>query len=428
MRIQIDVTGAAAGIQDLQGLSSALRDAARARDQLNGGGGGGGGGSGGGGGRRGGGGSKGPSQAQQLREEASLLRAQASMLRAQNSMAGARRARDRKDPNFSSRLMDLIGTTRIGNGGVAPLVNRIGALVGGGAAGGPAGMAITAAVAAAVGALTLFARATRDTAANIAAFRSGVIQSGGTGREVAGLGSFGVRPADVAGIAAQLRERISFGSADPFALQAAQRLGVGGQLPREIGPQNEARMLYQVLDSLRKVKNAEEQLRLARILGLDSMLDELRVSDRVYEGRKRDALLRGRINTPQAQQDAADFNAQAGRLGGALEMQRDRLFAPAMRFWAQVIGEYAELLADPLRYPGNLPGRLKEKEKQKSEPSSLDANTKAVMDNTYAIGRLGEVIGGGPRGQGAIPPALKGPALSRALADKALRSGAWALN
>jgi len=64
-----------------------------------------------------------------------------------------------------------------------------------------------------------------------------------------------------------LRQRLG---SDPMAMMAGNRLGLGFTPGRPWGPTNEARILSRALEGLRQITDAEEQLRLARMLGIAS--------------------------------------------------------------------------------------------------------------------------------------------------------------
>lgn len=193
----------------------------------------------------------------------------------------------------------------------------------GAAALGPLGAVAATAAAAAAGlaAAAAAARGFREwvggSASSTGSYRSGMTLSGGSAATVARLSGLGVDPGDAPGMAARLRSRLSLENADPHALAAAARLGLGGMLGRSRGPQDEARVLDQAIRGLRSLGETQEQLRIARQLELDAVLDTVNVSRRLQLGQDRLARLNETVYSESATR-AGRENTEARRQGDAL--------------------------------------------------------------------------------------------------------------
>jgi hypothetical protein len=129
------------------------------------------------------------------------------------------------------------------------------------------------------------------------------ILTGGTGRDAAFMAGMGLEP----GRAAALRSRMA---TDPMARFAAQQVGVSPRqmISPQFGSQNFAAGMRQALEGLRQVRNAEERLRYARMLGLEDMLPLLAASDRAWKNLMESM---GRVNQAADQQSQAAVDLQA---------------------------------------------------------------------------------------------------------------------
>jgi hypothetical protein len=371
------------------------------------------------------------------------------------ALENAQRGVQRLQPkSFQQRLMELIGTTRIGNSGVAPLVNRIGALLPGGGQGGlnggangaMGGMLLAGGVAVAAAATQTFARWLGEASQAAAAFKHEMLTTGGTARDTAALQTFGL-PGDLANA---LRDRLS---SDPFAMATA-----GAQIdPRLGGSQNNAAILVREVEKLRAVywkpgmdraKAAEEALRRARILGIEPAMKLAAASAKLWAGMKRDlevvAVLQERygagLNELEGQtnrlKQSAD-NAKTAIVGNAAPGAADAMavFADLLNKFAEskeAIGAFGQALDFGLSSAGAI-GQLYRFIKWvgtagkamglggagKPDPAATatSANTQAVIDLTAAIKQQ---LGGGPRAGGALPPAARNDANRTAMQAAAL--------
>ena len=429
MRIPVEVTGVNAAVNEFEKVAEAGRRAAQAGQNINAGGGG-----------------AGP----QARFRAAQAAFDANpgdfdttyrFRQAQRSLQRAERVvnNERRDP-----LMDLIGTTRLNLGPVSPLVNRMNAAVPGmGIALGAAGLLkesfeIAARAARAVG------EAFGSAAGIVTQLSAARTLSGGTTGQVSQLGSFGLSGGQITGLSSSLRERLT---SDPLAMMAGAQVGLSPQLGRAFGGQNEAGLLLKAIEGLRGIKDAEEQLRVARLLGLESTLELARVSDRVFAGMKRDAVVRRTLFDDQTLQSARDFAGEATRVSSALDNLRVSLIRAAIQPSANGLGDTADALngiagiAGPaakglgdifnfLNPLGNIPGAIFGATAkagralgQTPEQQAQERNTEALMDLNRL---LKQMVGGGPRAEAALPSGLRGnwQALNAA-AQGALSKGAW---
>lgn len=287
------------------------------------------------------------------------------------------------------------------------------------------------------------ADATVAAARRLGQIGAGISASGGGSRDVFGLGAFGVAPGQVAGAGAGLRGRLA---GDSMAQIAAAQLGIGPiGLPQAFGTQNNARMLRDALTALRDVTDQEEQLRLARMLGLESMVDELRVSEKVFQQRMRQAQIEDDLfgeGTPFIQ-NSRDMNAELDVTGKAFEDLRNAFATPFIEDAAlglrtfnnlllplgglfQGLGRAVEFLAvtinpvlGPLKAFAIALDILSGKSpKQQAE----EEHTKAMREHSAAIAR--SAFGGGRRAAHALPVDIHGEMGRQALVGNAMRMGA----
>ncbi len=432
---------------------------------------------------------------QKARAEAALSAAQTPDERMDAQYAGllAQRRVDRAltqmqppaPDDLGKRLAKALMSTRFGMGGVSPIVGRsLDVLFPGihkavwspGAKGlptvpaGPAGAAPTAgggaaagvmvaeallpvalAATAAAGSIKMMDAAVEAATRELRQLRQAVAMSGGTTGEVSRLAGMGIP--DIPGQSAALRERLA---TDPMAMAAGQRVGIGYQMPRPFGTANEAELLLKALEGLRQIRDAEEQLRVARALGLEGMIDQIRVSDDVWQAMKADAALRAQIANPAYQQAARDFDAELRRLQTnfkslemvvgqpviALAADALAVFNDGMRTAAAVIKPVSDLatkyrmeivgvmvpivgfvdkLSDLARSLGWLKD-LDKKEEERRQEQALRENNERLRELSRAIEK--GIWGGGARARSAMPAGWSGPFLE-AVADKEALLRGW---
>lgn len=387
---------------------------------------------------------------------ADIFDAQEALARAHGQVA---RARSRQQgPGRWQALQTMILSTRFNLGGrgigASPLIGR--SLAALGLQGGSAAMVGAGVGAAVIGfqvagvALREFTRQVGEAARTVSEFGQARTLSGGTTRQIAALQALGVQ--DIAGQAGAFRERIS---SDPTAMLAAAQLGVRAT-PRGLsGTANEAAGFLKMLEGLRNITadlpaNAtaaerlaanERQLRLARVLGQEAVLDELRVSERVWQARRRDIALRERLFDPATEQSARDLRGEMERLTRAQENLQVGMTRRGFGMAGRDIGQLASnlnTLTDTIDRMGpvvdtalatfryglmNFPGMRF----LFGNMGGTDPQTKATQDNTKAVQDLSstikQTVGGGPRAANALPPGLSGDALRRALENDSLQLG-----
>lgn len=393
-----------------------------------------------------------------------------------------RRLRAGQEPSFQDRLMDFVGTTRFGGHGAMPLVNRAVRLVapnafgkgavdieaalgaasgaskvgaaagaGAGAAGaaagggvlatigsiaamaGPVGWTVAALILAAEGAKAM-AEAADHAAQNLRSISAAAAESGGSVRDVAALSVHGISRDQIAGASGGLRGRLS---SDPLATLASAQLGFGPMGPTHIGSQNNAEVLLKHLDALRKVTDAEEQLRLARMLGVESSLDLIRVSDRVWADQKRAADLQARVADPASMQAARDLGGEQARITAqmeALQTAAGKAFIPLMVDSLELLGDILQPtvwlvneLANAFRFmyeaTSPLHALMTTLHGDGGPGSAQERNTRAIEENTRVI--RDAYVGGGQRFREWQPSGLAGDNLRLALEGGRFRLGAF---
>jgi hypothetical protein len=180
-------------------------------------------------------------------------------------------------------------------------------------------------------------------AAELRGIRRAGSESGGTVAEVSRLSALGIPEEQIAGTAAGLRQRVT---TDYGAMQAAAQLGLKHPGPRWAGEQDEAKILLETMEALRigsgRVENAEQQLRLARELGMEGMLDQINVSPKVWRAMKEDARVREAVADPKYLQASRDLDAQVRRAADSFGNLKAALGAPAIQMAADTFGKVAD--------------------------------------------------------------------------------------
>jgi len=271
--------------------------------------------------------------------------------------------------------------------------------------------------------------------------------SGGTSQEIGRLTAYGVSPSEIPGMAQGLREKLS---SDPHAMMMAHRAGISPQLSRLHGSQNEAKTLLEAADGLAKISNAEERLRVARVLGIEPMLKIAELSQETRNRLKADGDALGKINGGDAVKTADEFNTALGRVSanwstfttslgkpfigmatGALNTLADAL--RGMSDWGsqaagavkQVGGAMADMfpVLKGLYDLGKQLGIFKANQTAQNNTQQQLVNTMSQLNRTMQQG----LHGGGERAQRAIGSNMKGYFFARALESGALRMGALSL-
>ena len=374
--------------------------------------------------------------------------ARLAMLRATKRVQGAEQEMGGGGPSFSQRLLRAVASSRFGaGGGMMPLLGRsldvflpgIHKAIfggGGGAAAGALGAAaapLAAVAAAAVIAGTAFSALTAvvmAASAELNDMNRAMTPSGGGALDVARLTAIGVSSGEVAAAASSLRERLS---SDPWAMAAASTIGVGPRLGKNLGAQNQAKDLMRVLDGLRKVTDAEEQLRLARMMGVEGMLELAKVSGFGWEAMKKDAQLREKIADPKYLQQARDFEAVWKRVGYNLDTAKMAIGKQLLPYGAalgHILGNLSQDIAEKIE-KGDWKGILSElglwggAEARDNARVDRDGTLRENNERLAALPRAIEkgMAGGGPRARSAIPAGWTGPMLEQVADKEALLRG-----
>lgn len=320
-------------------------------------------------------------------------------------LSGAGAARVRPPRTFEQRFTTFVRSTRFGAGGGAmPLVGRTADLLGMPAAGMAALGGVTAA-------LVGFGAAVKAAAEHLNDFGEAMRLTGGTAGDVAGMARFGFRGAAGAAAAGAFRERIS---TDPMAQMFAARLGIRA-LPRPFGQVNEAATLNKAAEALAKMTDAEERLRTARELGLESALKYIDISPQ----------LRHAID----QQAAFEENM----LGGAKAANELAVSTELLQnSWQDLMAVIATPVFKDLAYGFEKFAALFHGDFAEAFSDDTQANTQAIEDNTQAHKDTQQALkfflppgqyGGGPLSNGAMPAGWSGDFLARQMETGALSKG-----
>ena len=296
-----------------------------------------------------------------------------------------------------------------------------GGSAGGGAAGmnlgamakaaGPIGMVVGGMVAAGF-ALKGFADIAQLGARSIQELSDAASQLGGTSAEVAGLRGLGVSPGQAGGLGSGLRSRLS---SDPFA----QAVG-GFALPGHLTGQSDAPLLEAQMKRLRSLRDEGkllEMVRQERVLGLETMHEELMASKAMRNLRGKDAVVGKQFGARWSQEDRSDWAVSQKRLRESMDMIGERMQQNVAFFMTPINNGLANL-AQWFATTGITVGG------NKSTNTPIAQNTSAIEELTKV---LSQVVGGGPRARGALSPAQKAAVMRGMDWDAARNLGAFRL-
>lgn len=309
--------------------------------------------------------------------------------------------------------------------------------------GGPVGMTVMAAIALA----QAFKAAIEGAAKLTVEFGHLSDVAGAKGDEAARLsslgGSLGMSPGQMGSVSRSILDRAG---SDPLAMGYAARFGAA-VTPGPYGTQDSATVTLAVMRGLRELKG-EERTRAARALGAEELLPATHMSDEQFGKMGRDAEVQAMVMTPEAMERAANFQAAQSRLstswsnftttffGSSMESLTEMFNNMADTFdkWAEWRTGKAPEVPKPPAGVGvgakNLPGTSSldstppsmyggtgghGEQTYEGLQTALHQNRFAVEANTQAIGLLKGIVGGGERAQNAIPSALRGDNLIRAI-------------
>lgn len=347
-------------------------------------------------------------------------------------------------PTTLQRLGQVAATTRFNMGGVSPLVGRTLAAAGIGkdAIGAFSLVATGASVAAA--ALEKLATATVEGGRAMRELQNTATISGGTPEQAARMRAFGLTPAE----AAALRQRLA---TDPYAMSAGAMIGVRA-LPQPFGSQNNAELILKVVEGLRGVKDPEERLRRARMMGAEDLLPLADMSEKAAASLMRTADGLAAVQKAMGPSAGADFEAAGKRWELAIERLKGSIFKAVGPGMTDITNKAVDVVEGRGGFDiGRIHRENVQKWKAFQQNPSWDTfstwltngfgpsggakpagspHTKAVEANTEAIERQtalmqGRTFGGGYRGAGAIPAMLNGQAMQNAAASRTVPWSPW---
>lgn len=330
--------------------------------------------------------------AQRLGDPLQQVDAQIALQRAQQRFQG---------PTPGQRISRVLSSSRLNLGPISPLLGQL-------AGGGPAGALLAAA-----GALRIFTGAVKDAAERARELGDAARISGGTAGEIARLSGMGIPGGEIAGRAAGLRQA----SLTPYGQVARARLGLAPAVPRPYGSTNEAQALQETLKALRNVTDAEEQLRLARMLQVEDLLKYVNVTKNVQQAQDEIGKTTEAIFNPQAAQEANDLAANwklvkdaASNLVGIFNAG----FIPTLN---DFLHNTAVWLNDVAKWLGiDIPNAT----------GKAAAALNGAADN-FARALDQGLFGAGARARSAIGAGMQGEFLRHALQGQTLHMGAFGL-
>lgn len=365
-----------------------------------------------------------------------------------------------------TREMQALYSTRINlPGGAAPLLGKtLDAAVGPAATKGIlAGLAPLARVLGPIGiaftvaetAVKAFYEAAQHSAEVTNRITSEQATAGGSSAQVSMLGLMGGN----ANAAKEFNDRIT---SDPEAMTAAARLGIHN-LKGQYGNQNWTAQYIQGIEAASKMSNKDQRDRLAKALKIEQQVAKWALLSKETQDRmKSQAELIGKMNNPQAQKNAAEFEANRQIMNSALDNAYNSIGQSVMKDFTQTIISVTDATNDLIAFmksfnestkgvrealnllPGGqivkmitgqdsylTPNRNKRRHSQKggedvgvSRESPLMVNTQALRANTDAMNRLTTNIGGGKYSREALAPINEGQKLHEAMVTRALSIGA----
>ena len=261
-------------------------------------------------------------------------------------------------------------------------------------------------------------------------------ETGGTAGAAAGLAALGIG----AGEARALRERLT---SDPLARLAGAQLGLGIVPPSYLpgSPQDNARILLQVVERLRQVGSPAEQLRLARMLGVENQENLIRASGGTFAGLRGSAAVGGFVAGEHELQTSRDVNAELMRFTGNMHTLGMALALPwlprvndaltvtnqLLEGTAAVVGAVGKAAA--WLYENDPTHQLVESLRKAQEAFFPGDQQQTERDHTAAMKEHAATLragmqGGGPRSR-AFPGHLRGDPLNDDMRHHGFRAGAF---
>lgn len=279
----------------------------------------------------------------------------------------------------------------------------------------------------------VFTAAAKHAADALNDLRGAAMQTGGNAQEVANLHYvYGFQNSQIGNAASSLAHRLA---SDPWAAMASANIGGPGMIPPpELGGAyvDQAKLLEEHVNLLRRITNAEQRLTEARRLGLESILNQIMISEGQAAINQVTANTAAGIADPFSQSMARDFMSAISNFGASISNFVNaigNMFIPILTFalnflsmafngWAMIFDAFYKWFA------GNFAKLFTGKNPFEE---ALKQNTNATNSNTAAMLGQPGIYGGGARGRNAVPPALKGEAFRQAMQGQTLNWGGWYL-
>jgi hypothetical protein len=265
------------------------------------------------------------------------------------------------------------------------------------------------------------ARSANDAVGQLRAQLTSGASAGQFGGLAAQFRSVGLEASQVPDIASSFREALH---RDPLAISAFGR----SVLPARMGgPQDETRELREAMRLIRETTNAEERLYTARRLGLEVMLPLADADQRHYQAMEEEGERRGAMVDEELRQLRANRETQRQRfedLAAERDMIRERISLRFSNWWRDNIS--LPLQEMQTRFGERLAGAVGLGPASVSSGGGASSHEQALERNTRALATLkDELANSGRRGDAAIPAALKGITLQKALESGKLQTGAF---
>lgn len=245
-------------------------------------------------------------------------------------------------------------------------------------------------------------------------YSSAYWMGGGDPGQASAVGGFlGMDPGTMAGRANQFADTLRGG-------------GYGAAMIRDkgvidLGPHttNKFTNLIKALDELRKM-DEKKAINVARSLGISDMMNVYDLSDGTWKALKKSKADRA---TPAARKEEAEYRAQQELFGSEVEKLMQGVNKVAMWWWTPVL-KSLNGTNDPLLPYTMRGGKDSKPEKAKSETKELSDN---IQNLTRTLKDEAEMIGGGRRARGALPPGWKHQQLSEQAMSHAQMLGAFSV-
>jgi len=309
--------------------------------------------------------------------------------------------------SFSSKLLNVLKSSRFGAGGLMPLVGQTAKAFGAGP------LLIVAAAGLVVKAFKEMVTAAEEATATLTTLSYSTGSRGASLGALSGLSSALGGPAGVSSLSSSLQSRIT---SDPFAMATAAQMGVFN-LPRPFGQIDEGKNLKTIIDRIRELP-FEGRVRTSRLLGIEGAEQALNLSKSQYEQSQNRGKLQERIfGDKETQEAVADFTQSLNDLGDSFKRVLGSLGKPFLKALTAFFNTLADILdkiselQDWLSKIGvSVPGTEGTGTSADAHTDALNANTRTMAENNVHLDRLNATIQGtygrGERTERALRGAL----------------------